>query len=177
MEPIGRIQMRTRRTLRGHLSKIYAMHWGAESRLIYNAFINVLFLFFFSFSSSSLFCVQSSIIGGSKNTHYLHVQNPRHAIIFVYVMCSLICLLLLNLWRKIGCAQGCVRHNIGWKSRQPRTHRPGSVAATKDAQRPLGQDLRHALGLRFQVWSKAILGLFLKEKSEKSYFYFNFCAT
>ena len=33
MEPIGRIQMRTRRTLRGHLSKIYAMHWGAESRL------------------------------------------------------------------------------------------------------------------------------------------------
>jgi hypothetical protein len=32
MEPIGRIQMRTRRTLRGHLSKIYAMHWGAESR-------------------------------------------------------------------------------------------------------------------------------------------------
>ena len=32
MEPIGRIQMRTRRTLRGHLSKIYAMHWGSESR-------------------------------------------------------------------------------------------------------------------------------------------------
>ncbi len=31
-EPIGRIQMRTRRTLRGHLSKIYAMHWGSESR-------------------------------------------------------------------------------------------------------------------------------------------------
>jgi len=31
VEPIGRIQMRTRRTLRGHLSKIYAMHWGAES--------------------------------------------------------------------------------------------------------------------------------------------------
>merc|ERR1712008_568375 len=31
MEPIGRIQMRTRRTLRGHLSKIYAMHWGADS--------------------------------------------------------------------------------------------------------------------------------------------------
>ena len=34
MEPIGRIQMRTRRTLRGHLSKIYAMHWGSESRLV-----------------------------------------------------------------------------------------------------------------------------------------------
>lgn len=32
MEPIGRIQMRTRRTLRGHLAKIYAMHWGCDSR-------------------------------------------------------------------------------------------------------------------------------------------------
>lgn len=37
MEPIGRIQMRTRRTLRGHLSKIYAMHWGAESRNLVSA--------------------------------------------------------------------------------------------------------------------------------------------
>lgn len=32
MDPIGRIQMRTRRTLRGHLAKIYAMHWGSDSR-------------------------------------------------------------------------------------------------------------------------------------------------
>ncbi|KAB7506193.1 hypothetical protein Anas_08082 [Armadillidium nasatum] len=32
MEQIGRIQMRTRRTLRGHLAKIYAMHWGSDSR-------------------------------------------------------------------------------------------------------------------------------------------------
>ena len=49
MEPIGRIQMRTRRTLRGHLSKIYAMHWGAESRLdIF--FMFFFFLLFFSFS-------------------------------------------------------------------------------------------------------------------------------
>ena len=32
MELIGRIQMRTRRTLRGHLAKIYAMHWGTDSR-------------------------------------------------------------------------------------------------------------------------------------------------
>lgn len=29
---VGRIQMKTRKTLRGHLAKIYAMHWGAESR-------------------------------------------------------------------------------------------------------------------------------------------------
>ncbi|XP_059121072.1 guanine nucleotide-binding protein subunit beta-4-like [Peromyscus eremicus] len=33
MDSVGRIQMRTRRTLRGHLAKIYAMHWGYDSRL------------------------------------------------------------------------------------------------------------------------------------------------
>ncbi len=33
VEPIGRIQMRNRRTLRGHLAKIYAMHWASDSRL------------------------------------------------------------------------------------------------------------------------------------------------
>ena len=56
MEAIGRIQMRTRRTLRGHLSKVkkigsknknssikpfsfqvYAMHWGADSRNLVSA--------------------------------------------------------------------------------------------------------------------------------------------
>ena len=37
MEPIGRIQMRTRRTLRGHLSKIYAMHWASDSRNLVSA--------------------------------------------------------------------------------------------------------------------------------------------
>ena len=34
MEPVGRLQMRTRRTLRGHLAKIYAMHWGSDSRFV-----------------------------------------------------------------------------------------------------------------------------------------------
>lgn len=37
MEPIGRVQMRTRRTLRGHLAKIYAMHWGSDSRNLVSA--------------------------------------------------------------------------------------------------------------------------------------------
>ena len=32
VEPVGRIQMRTRRTLRGHLAKIYAMHWASDTR-------------------------------------------------------------------------------------------------------------------------------------------------
>jgi len=34
VEPVGRIQMRTRRTLRGHLAKIYAMHWSSDSRCV-----------------------------------------------------------------------------------------------------------------------------------------------
>lgn len=36
IDPVGRIQMRTRRTLRGHLAKIYAMHWGTDSRWVQN---------------------------------------------------------------------------------------------------------------------------------------------
>jgi hypothetical protein len=35
VEPVGRIQMRTRRTLRGHLAKIYAMHWASDSRFVF----------------------------------------------------------------------------------------------------------------------------------------------
>jgi guanine nucleotide-binding protein G(I)/G(S)/G(T) subunit beta-1 len=34
IEPVGRIQMRTRRTLRGHLAKIYAMHWASDARYL-----------------------------------------------------------------------------------------------------------------------------------------------
>ncbi|KFW83228.1 Guanine nucleotide-binding protein G(I)/G(S)/G(T) subunit beta-3 [Phalacrocorax carbo] len=34
---VGRIQMRTRRTLRGHLAKIYAMHWSTDSKLLVSA--------------------------------------------------------------------------------------------------------------------------------------------
>ena len=29
---VGRVQMRTRRTLRGHLAKIYAMQWASDNR-------------------------------------------------------------------------------------------------------------------------------------------------
>lgn len=35
VDQIGRIQMRTRRTLRGHLAKIYAMHWGSDARSLF----------------------------------------------------------------------------------------------------------------------------------------------
>ncbi|VDN11404.1 unnamed protein product [Dibothriocephalus latus] len=37
VDPVGRIQMRTRRTLRGHLAKIYAMHWATDSRNLVSA--------------------------------------------------------------------------------------------------------------------------------------------
>ena len=29
---VGRVSLRTRKTLRGHLAKIYAMHWSDDSR-------------------------------------------------------------------------------------------------------------------------------------------------
>ena len=31
---IGRVSLRTRKTLRGHLAKIYAMHWATLSRYV-----------------------------------------------------------------------------------------------------------------------------------------------
>ncbi|KAG2468101.1 GBB2 protein, partial [Polypterus senegalus] len=42
LDPVGRIQMRTRRTLRGHLAKIYAMHWGSDSRQPWKAGVDSL---------------------------------------------------------------------------------------------------------------------------------------
>ena len=37
IEPLGRLTFRPRRTLRGHLAKIYAMHWAADSRNLVSA--------------------------------------------------------------------------------------------------------------------------------------------
>ncbi|RXM97417.1 Guanine nucleotide-binding protein G(I)/G(S)/G(T) subunit beta-3, partial [Acipenser ruthenus] len=37
IEVVGRVQMKTRRTLRGHLAKIYALHWSTDSRLMVSA--------------------------------------------------------------------------------------------------------------------------------------------
>ncbi|KAG7216975.1 hypothetical protein INR49_001629 [Caranx melampygus] len=34
---VGRVQMKTRKTLRGHLAKIYAMHWSTDSKLCVSA--------------------------------------------------------------------------------------------------------------------------------------------
>ncbi|QQP38620.1 Guanine nucleotide-binding protein subunit beta-1, partial [Caligus rogercresseyi] len=37
VDPLGRIVLRLRRTLRGHLAKIYAMHWSSDSRKLVSA--------------------------------------------------------------------------------------------------------------------------------------------
>uniref|UniRef100_A0A8C4GK37 Guanine nucleotide binding protein (G protein), beta polypeptide 3a n=1 Tax=Dicentrarchus labrax TaxID=13489 RepID=A0A8C4GK37_DICLA len=34
---VGRVQLKTRKTLRGHLAKIYAMHWGTDTKLCVSA--------------------------------------------------------------------------------------------------------------------------------------------
>ena len=45
VDPVPRIQMRTRRTLRGHLAKIYAMHWATDSKCADSLFHTILSLF------------------------------------------------------------------------------------------------------------------------------------
>lgn len=47
--------MRTRRTLRGHLAKIYAMHWASDSR--YNLGINSLCIKVNGYAIISLYAV------------------------------------------------------------------------------------------------------------------------
>jgi len=37
IDPVNKLNMRARRTLRGHLAKIYAMHWAADSRNLVSA--------------------------------------------------------------------------------------------------------------------------------------------
>ena len=70
VEAVGRIQMRTRRTLRGHLAKIYAMHWGTDSRnlvsasqdgklIVWDGLINIYFLSLV-FPSLSLYNIVST---------------------------------------------------------------------------------------------------------------------
>ncbi|XP_020783187.1 guanine nucleotide-binding protein G(I)/G(S)/G(T) subunit beta-3b [Boleophthalmus pectinirostris] len=37
VDPVGRVQLKNRKTLKGHLAKIYAMHWGTDSRQMVSA--------------------------------------------------------------------------------------------------------------------------------------------
>ena len=67
VEPIGRIQMRNRRTLRGHLAKIYAMHWASDSR--FRSIASAVFVLFLelhlpyvTFGSSALYFIIFSFL-------------------------------------------------------------------------------------------------------------------
>ena len=37
VQGVSRVSLRTRKTLRGHLAKIYAMHWATDSRYAVDA--------------------------------------------------------------------------------------------------------------------------------------------
>ena len=82
MEAIGRIQMRTRRTLRGHLAKIYAMHWGSDSRNLVSA-SQVQSLhpsFFFSPQSNFNNMILFSLKDGKLIVWDSYTTNKVHAI-------------------------------------------------------------------------------------------------
>lgn len=34
VQGVSRVSLRTRKTLKGHLAKIYAMHWATDSRYV-----------------------------------------------------------------------------------------------------------------------------------------------
>ena len=64
VEPITRITMRTRRTLRGHLAKIYAMHWATDSRFTLHPSIDIS-----TFSGCTITNTTTSL---PERTHSLH---------------------------------------------------------------------------------------------------------
>ena len=71
MDTIGRIQMRTRRTLRGHLSKVYAMHWGADSRNLVSASQDGKLIVWDSYSTNKV----GSIHYGQLNINTLLIRS------------------------------------------------------------------------------------------------------
>jgi len=78
VEPVGRIQMRTRRTLRGHLAKIYAMHWSSDSRFS----IKLVFTFCKHSPSKMTTCYVSRV---GRQTLLTHSLNPT---LFFHCMTS-----------------------------------------------------------------------------------------
>ena len=75
--------MRTRRTLRGHLAKIYAMHWGSDARSVKNILMKSPSIYdCFLFSSSSRNLVSASqdgklIVWDSYTTNKVHAIPLR----------------------------------------------------------------------------------------------------
>jgi WD40 repeat protein len=75
LEPIGRIQMRTRRTLRGHLAKIYAMHWGSDSRNLVSASQDGKLIVWDSHTTNKVSETLSSLQLKSINLHLLIISR------------------------------------------------------------------------------------------------------
>ncbi|KAJ6654917.1 hypothetical protein lerEdw1_006388 [Lerista edwardsae] len=93
LDPVGRIQMRTRRTLRGHLAKIYAMHWGTDSRLLVSASQDGKLIIWDSYTTNKVHAIplrsswvmtcayapsRNYVACGGARQHLLHLQ-PQHA--------------------------------------------------------------------------------------------------
>jgi len=57
VEPLGRLVFRPRRTLRGHLAKIYAMHWAADSRNLVSASQDGKLLVWDSYTSNKTYAI------------------------------------------------------------------------------------------------------------------------
>ena len=84
LDPVGRIQMRTRRTLRGHLAKIYAMHWGTDSRLLVSASQDGKLIIWDSYTTNKVGAAPAAAgaalqrPAGSHPGHYPLPPGPRH---------------------------------------------------------------------------------------------------
>jgi len=57
VDPVGRIYMKTRRTLRGHLAKIYAMHWAKDSRNLVSASQDGKLIVWDSYSTNKVYAI------------------------------------------------------------------------------------------------------------------------
>lgn len=90
IEAVGRIQMRTRRTLRGHLAKIYAMHWATDSRYVSInpvtlklLLVILIFLLVFFFP----FCCTENILWITITAPFLYLSfSTFHFVLFLRVI-------------------------------------------------------------------------------------------
>jgi len=57
VDQLGRVNLRTRRTLRGHLAKIYAMHWGLDSRNLVSASQDGKLIVWDSYSTNKVYAI------------------------------------------------------------------------------------------------------------------------
>ena len=142
MEPIGRIRMRTRRTLRGHLSKIYAMHWGSESRFPQRpsngdtGLCCVVVIGWRSLSKAAkILTMNEAFEMTTFNEHAQSFSPPLRgsfSTLFIYVLFSFFFV------GRAGGAQVCLRHEPGAGGVGRGTDRARADAQPAHAPRPPG---------------------------------------